>query len=114
MELMEYADFVEKCIKEYKETENEFVYQFIAPFCGTVVEKKLSKKELKEILLKGMQKSIPLDKIEQAIEEMHDSRFHGKTVLTYNDAINDCVKILDKLIAESEGVNEQIQKNTLS
>ena len=72
---MEYADFVEKCINEYKENENEFIYQLIDPFCETVVEKTLSKKELKEILLKGMRKSIPLDKIKQAIEKIQGKSF---------------------------------------
>ena len=45
--------------------------------------------------------AIPLDKVKRAKEGMQDSKFDGKTVLTYNDAIDDCVKILDKLI-ESE------------
>ena len=91
---MEYADFVEKCVKEYKETENEFVYQLIDPFCETVVEKKLSKAELKQILEKGMQKSIPLDKVKQAREEMKDKSCYG------------CMQIMDRLIEESEGVND--------
>ena len=72
---MECVDFIEKCIKEYQENENEFIYQLIDPFCETVVEKTLSKKELKEILLKGMRKSIPLDKIKQAIEKIQGKSF---------------------------------------
>jgi len=43
-----------------------------------------------------------LVKIKQVREQMIDSKFYGKTVATYNDAIEDCVEILDKLIAESE------------
>lgn len=43
-----------------------------------------------------------LDKTKKAREQMLDSKFDGKTVLTYNDAINDCVKILDKLIESEE------------
>ena len=103
---MEYADFVEKCIKEYKETENEFTYQLIAPFSETIVEKTLSKEELKKILLKGMQKSIPLDKVKQAREEIENKyddsinawceREEGR-----NEAILEVLDILDKLI-ESE------------
>lgn len=43
-----------KVEKEIRETEDEFVYQLISPYCETVVEKKLSKRELKNILHKGM------------------------------------------------------------
>lgn len=104
---MEYADFVEKCVKEYKETENEFVYQLIDPFCETVVEKKLSKAELKQILEKGMQKSIPLAKVKQAREEIYSK--YDSTVTTFddygegkNDMVCIVIEILDKLIEESE------------
>lgn len=48
-------------------------------------------------------KAIPIDKVKQAKEQMLDSKFYGKTVATYNDAIKDCVEILDKLMEESEG-----------
>lgn len=103
---MEYADFVEKCVKEYKETENEFVYQLIDPFCETVVEKKLSKEELEQILEKGMQKSIPLTKVKQAREEI-DKNYEGGNHADeyadgYNNGLSECLSILDKLIAESE------------
>lgn len=105
---MEYADFVEKCIKEYKETENEFTYQLIAPFSETVVEKTLSKKELEEILLKGMQKSILLEKVKQAREEIESINevVHDGTNHYYKDCVEtktEVLAILDKLIAESEG-----------
>ena len=35
------------------ETEEEFIYQTIFPFCEDVLEKRLSKEELKKILLMG-------------------------------------------------------------
>jgi hypothetical protein len=41
--------------------------------------------------------------IKQAREQMIDSKFYGKTVATYNDAIKDCVEIMNNLI---EGVEE--------
>lgn len=107
---MEYADFVEKCINEYEENENEFIYQLIDPFCETVIEKTLSKKELKEILLKGMQKSIPLDKVKQAREEIDE--LDGEFLTIYDGTnklgsgkyvyIEDVLEILDRLITESE------------
>lgn len=44
-----------KVEKEIRETEEEFVYQLISPYCETVVEQKLSKKDLKDILTNGVQ-----------------------------------------------------------
>jgi len=106
---MVYADFVKKCIKEYKETENEFIYQLIAPFSDTVVEKTLSKKELKKILLKGMQKSIPLEQVKQAREEMKECSYSlacfNEDVFDEDERVvdlDDVLIILDRLIGSEE------------
>ena len=107
---MEFADFVEKCVKEYKETENEFAYQLIDPFCETVVEKTLSKKELKGILLKGMKESNLLDKVKQAREDIENIAWKscsskivdGNRIKTELIDKEDVLVILDSLIAESE------------
>lgn len=98
---MEYADFVEKCVKEYKETENEFVYQLIYPFCETVVEKKLSKAELEQILKKGMQKSISLEKVKKAREDIHNA--HLKMLVKHGSGnLLIALEILDNLIESEE------------
>lgn len=57
-----------KVEKEIRETEDEFVYQLISPYCETVVEKKLSKRELKRILHNGMQAESGVNKIIEEIE----------------------------------------------
>lgn len=62
---MDYMLEIEKTIKE---TEDEFVYQLISPYCETVVEKKLSKRELKNILHKGMKVESSANKIIAEIE----------------------------------------------
>ena len=57
-----------KVEKEIRETEEEFIYQLISPYCETVVEKKLSKKELKSILHKGMKAESSANKIIAEVE----------------------------------------------
>lgn len=57
-----------KVEKEIRETEEEFVYQLISPYCETVVEKKLSKRELKNILRKGMKVESSANKIIAEVE----------------------------------------------
>lgn len=52
-----------KVEKEIRETEEEFVYQIISPYCENIAEKKLSKKELKNILQKGMNAELNVNKI---------------------------------------------------
>ena len=48
-------EFIEKIKEQIEENEEEFIYKSIAPYCETIVEKRLSKKELENILRKGMQ-----------------------------------------------------------
>ena len=57
-----------KVEKGIRETEDEFVYQLISPYCENVVEKKLSKKELKNILHNGMQVESKANKIIAEVE----------------------------------------------
>lgn len=101
------CEFVYKIEKQIRETEDEFIYTAIYPFSETIVEKKLSKKELEKILRKGMQKSIPLDGVKQAREEIDDLyRYYDNDYFSGNtDSMfcNEVLEILDKLIAESEG-----------
>lgn len=108
---------IDNCGSVYKnerqilENEEEFIYTSINPFCETVVEQKLSKEKLKRILERGMQKSIPLEKVKKAKEEIDDlyryydnDRWSGN-----NDSMfrcNEVLEILDNLIAGSEEVND--------
>lgn len=57
-----------KVEKEIRETEDEFVYQLISPYCENIVEKKLSKRELKNILHNGMQVESKANKIITEVE----------------------------------------------
>ena len=101
------CEFVYNIERKILEEEEEFIYTIIEPFCETVVEKKLSKAELKQILKKGMQKSIPLDQIKQVRDEMqekiHEYSGSGNEVTqAYCDGFKDSLAILDNLTAESE------------
>lgn len=99
-------EYVLKIQKQLKETEEEIAYAMISPFCERIVEKKLSKKELEKILRKGMQPSIPLDRIKEAREEMESKLCKGTPETTgftwQNLGINICLEILDKLIEGEE------------
>lgn len=102
---------IDNCESVYKnerqilENEEEFIYTSINPFCETVVEQKLSKEKLKRILERGMQKSIPLEKVKKAKEEINNlkeyvAKFKDGFEIHVNKA--DVLTILDNLIAESE------------
>lgn len=48
-------EFIYNIRGQIEESEEEFIYKSITPYCETIVEKRLSKKELENILRKGMQ-----------------------------------------------------------
>lgn len=99
------CEFVYNIERRIRENEEEFIYTLIEPFCETVVEKRLSKAELKQILEKGMQKSIPLDKVKKAKEEIEQNAYpivHGVNNRDMGMTLNGIFQVLDNLIAESE------------
>ena len=57
-----------KVEKEIRESEEEFVYRSISPYCENIVEKKLSKRELKIILHNGTQAESKANEIIAEIE----------------------------------------------
>lgn len=109
-------EFIEKIREQIEESEEEFFYKSIAPYCETIVEKRLSKKELEKILRRGMQPSIPLDKVKQAREELEELATEQIQVYdeenSYISGVVEYVslievrELLDKLIEESEGRND--------
>ena len=52
-----FSDNITKTVVDYatrlQETEEEFIYQSISPFCCNVLQRKISKKELKEKLVRA-------------------------------------------------------------
>lgn len=100
----DYTELVCKVITQAQETEQEFAYTLISPFCERIVEKKLSKKELEKILRKGMQPSIPLDKVKQAREKIENLRLHKAKYITSDNKV--CIdseavlEILDKMMED--------------
>ena len=113
-------DFEYKMRKQIQEDEENFVYTAILPFCETITEKKLSKKELEEILRKGMKYSNLLDKIKKAREQIIDEKdfayanfeqYKEEVLCIEPDELPDddyrygmerCIEILDKYKAEME------------
>lgn len=52
---------VKKIAMQAQETEEEFIFKIIQPYCENILAMKINKKELEQILLKGMQtKWIPI------------------------------------------------------
>lgn len=47
-------DITYKIVTEAQETQDEFIFTTILPFCEEVTQKKLNKRELEQILLAGM------------------------------------------------------------
>lgn len=78
---------IEKITVDYatkvRETEEEFIFQTITPFCFNILQKIISKKELKDTLLRGQQmKWIPCS--ERLPEEPKENPvFDGKCLEVY-------------------------------
>jgi hypothetical protein len=93
-------DVMYKFEQQLQEAEDKFIYKAISPFCETIVEKKIDKKELEKILRRGMQPSIPLDKVKEAREEIEKLR--GCSCSCSDGIIDDVEDILDELIESEE------------
>ena len=84
-----------------KETTEDFIIETIEPYCSGVAEIKISKEELKRIILKNYSKpktvivNDVLDKISAEIEERET--YEGVYLDRY-----DVLEIIDKYKAESE------------
>ena len=50
------SDFISQITLQIQETEEEFIYQQIMPFCESITQKKIDKAELKRLLLLGIQR----------------------------------------------------------
>lgn len=60
---MEYdiTKMVEEIAMQAKENQEEFIIETIRPYCENILQMKINKEELKQILLKGMQKQQPCE-----------------------------------------------------
>ena len=47
-------DLINEIVFQLKETEENFIYETITPYCENILQMKISKAELKELLIKGM------------------------------------------------------------
>lgn len=54
--LSDFSEVTSRIIMQIRETEEEFIYERILPYCEEILQRKLSKAELKRILLLGLQK----------------------------------------------------------
>lgn len=95
MNINENFDVMYKFEQQLQEAEDKFIYKVISPFCETIVEKKIDKKELEKILRRGMQPSITIDRLKA---------FRNEVMNMNSVAI---IQRLDKLIEEGEGGNNE-------
>jgi hypothetical protein len=58
---LDMTKMVEKIAMQAKENQEEFIFETIRPYCEDVLQMKINKKELKQILLNGMQKQQPCE-----------------------------------------------------
>lgn len=52
---------VEKIVMQVQENQEEFIFETIRPYCENILQMKINKEELKQILLNSMQKQQPCD-----------------------------------------------------
>lgn len=52
---------VEEIAMQAKETQEEFIFETIQPYCENILQMKINKEELKQILLNGIQKQQPCE-----------------------------------------------------
>ena len=81
---------IENITMQIQETEEEFIYTQILPYCEYVTQKRLDKAELKKLLLLGMQKetekSFTPDEVWNILIEhgQHDMRFKLGEIIKYS------------------------------
>lgn len=51
------TNIVEEIVMQVKENEEEFIFETILPYCENILQIKINKEELKQILLNSMQKT---------------------------------------------------------
>lgn len=58
---MDITKMVDQIIMQAKENQTEFIIETIQPYCENILQMKINKEELKQILLNGIQKQQPCD-----------------------------------------------------
>lgn len=98
----EFSDSITKTVVDFatqvRETEDEFIFETIAPFCRNTLKRTISKKELEEILLRAEQmKWIPCTEqptsfdVEKVVKELEDLKMsYYLTLANTGDADKDC------------------------
>lgn len=56
---LDITKMVEKITMQVKESQEEFIFETINPFCEDILQMKINKEELKQILLNGSHKQQP-------------------------------------------------------
>lgn len=57
----DFGKTVEEIVMQAKENQEEFIFETIRPYCENVLQMKINKEELKQILLNSVQKQQPCD-----------------------------------------------------
>lgn len=94
---MEYdiTEMVKEIAMQAKENQEEFIFETILPYCENILQIKINKEELKQILLNGIQKQQPC---EDAIsrEEVRNIITKDNEMYGYSDRTHDLMeKILE-------------------
>lgn len=76
---------------EFQETEEDFIFQNIRPYCENILEGKISKKELTELLLLG--KSFKNGNLKENLIKRINQAYYSDWV--YNEEINGIIKIIE-------------------
>lgn len=76
---------------EFQETEEDFIFQNIRPYCENILERKVSKKELTELLLLG--KSFKNGNLKENLIKRINQAYHSDWV--YSEKINGIIKIIE-------------------
>jgi len=93
------SDLIYKITKEVTETEEDFIFTTINPWCEDVMQRKISKRDLERALALYFNGGTILDKIRAEIEQITDTMG-----VSYNQYVSkiDVLQIIDKYKAESE------------
>ena len=87
------SKMVEEIVIQAKENQEEFIFETIFPYCENILQMKIDKEELKQILLNGMQKQQSCEK--QIVKDW---------LSTFNtDSATECFTAVQRLKAEVEG-----------
>lgn len=98
-------DIMNKVIEEYTETRDDFVFKTIYPYCTEVIERKVSKEEIKRLLNKGLQ----FDELSKKVNELQE--INNRITKRNNELRGKVLRLINNNEELKESLERQVHNN---